>query len=234
MDFGPREHAVMFGLLAKAILSRFGAEGESLLLSAVETYGMERGARMAARCRRNSDPTGDMASYFAYCEWSWTGSGSVRTGPDPSLPYLCYRMLECPWHAAWQESGLSAFGACYCRVVDRAILRGFDPTLRLELPSRLTEPGDTSCAFHWLSAENTPEFIERQRRLEQRLNGAQVRDFVYHTAHLRSTLLRCVEKRSPLLAAQAAAEADAAFARRFGHEALKRVLSAAGQDFLEV
>ena len=54
-------------------------------------------------------------------------------------------------------------------------------------------------------------------------------------AQLKGALFLVSDEHGVVPAAETdAAEADAAFARRFGHEALKRVLSAAGQDFLEV
>ena len=134
--FGPRQHAVMFGLLAEAICKHYGPKADALLLEAVETYGEERGRRMAARCRKNGDPLDDMASYFAYCEWSWRGE-SVRTANDPDCPHVSFRMLKCPWHTAWRENGLEDVGHFYCRCVDRAILRGFNPAFRLRMPSCL-------------------------------------------------------------------------------------------------
>ena len=173
MVFSPWHHAVMFGLLAKGICDHFGEAADGLLLSAVEAYGQERGQRMAARCLRSGDPIDDMASYFAYCEWSWPGS--VKTPPEPGCPYVSYRILACPWHSAWKESGLAEYGYFYCRCVDRAILRGFNPALTLSLPTCLTRNERQGCAFHWESAENTPALFDRQRRLEKRLGGTQVR-----------------------------------------------------------
>lgn len=126
--FSPKQHAVMFGLLAREICRHFGTDADALLLRAVETYGEERGRRMAARCRQNGDPPDDMASYFAYCEWSWPGE-SLRTENDPQCSHVSFRMLKCPWHTAWQESGLADFGFYYCRCVDHAILKGFNPAL---------------------------------------------------------------------------------------------------------
>ena len=40
--FGPKQHAVMFGLLAREICRHFGPDADPLLLRAVETYGEER------------------------------------------------------------------------------------------------------------------------------------------------------------------------------------------------
>lgn len=52
--FGPKQHAVMFGLLAREICRHFGPDADALLLRAVETYGEERGRRMAARCGKTA------------------------------------------------------------------------------------------------------------------------------------------------------------------------------------
>lgn len=232
MVFSPWHHAVMFGLLAKGICDHFGEAADGLLLSAVEAYGQERGRRMAARCLRSGDPIDDMASYFAYCEWSWPGS--VKTPPDPGCPYVSYRILACPWHSAWKESGLAEYGYFYCRCVDQAILRGFNPALRLSLPTCLTRNERQGCAFHWESAENTPALFDRQRRLEKRLGGTQVKDFCYHTAHLYSTILRCARDLDPAAASAAEADAADAFAARYGPEALRLVRQAARQDFTVV
>lgn len=228
--FGPKQHAVMFGLLAREICRHFGADADALLLAAVETYGEERGRRMAARCTKNGDPLDDMASYFAYCEWSWPGE-SIRTENDPECPHVSFRMLKCPWHTAWRESGLEDFGVYYCRCVDRAILRGFNPAFRLSLPSCLPQNPDAGCAFHWESAENAPALTERQQHIQRRLQGAQVKDFLYHTAHLYRTLLHCARRQDPQAAALVEAQAGRDFARRFGEEALRQVQEAAKADF---
>ena len=231
--FGPRQHAVMFGLLAEAICKHYGPKADALLLEAVETYGEERGRRMAARCRKNGDPPDDMASYFAYCEWSWPGE-SVRTVNDPDCPHVSYRMLKCPWHTAWRESGLEDVGHFYCRRVDRAILRGFNPAFRLRLSSCLPQNPEEGCAFHWESAENTPALAQRQRRIQDRLRGTQVKDFLYHTAHLYRTLLDCARRQDPQAAALVEAEAGQAFAQRFGAEAFEQVRQAAQGDFAAI
>lgn len=231
--FSPKQHAVMFGLLAREICRHFGTDADALLLRAVETYGEERGRRMAARCRKNGDPPDDMASYFAYCEWSWPGE-SLRTENDPQCSHVSFRMLKCPWHTAWQESGLADYGFYYCRCVDHAILKGFNPALRLSLLSCLPKNPDEGCVFHWESAENTPALAERQKRIQQRLHGTQVKDFLYHTAHLYSTLLRCAAETNPQAATLVEAQAGAEFALRFGSDALRQVQEAAKGNFTAV
>ena len=120
--FGPKQHAVMFGLLAREICRHFGPDADALLLT------LTGQTTVAEISRQNGDPPDDMASYFAYCEWSWPGE-SLRTENDPQCSHVSFRMLKCPWHTAWQESGLADFSFYYCRCVDHAILKGFNPAL---------------------------------------------------------------------------------------------------------
>ena len=188
---------------------------------------------MAARCRKNGDPLDDMASYFAYCEWSWRGE-SVRTANDPRLPHVSFRMLKCPWHTAWRENGLEDVGHFYCRCVDRAILRGFNPAFRLRMPSCLPPKSGGRLRLSLGKRGNTPALTERQKRIQERLQGTQVKDFLYHTAHLYRTLLDCARRQDPQAAALVEAEAGQAFAQRFGAEALEQVRQAAQGDFAAI
>lgn len=202
-----------------------------LLLSALEAYGQERGRRMAARCAQRR-PHRRYGLLFRLLRMVLAGQRENPAGTRLSLRELPHTRL--PLHSAWKESGLAEYGYFYCRCVDQAILRGFNPALRLSLPTCLTRNERQGCAFHWESAENTPALFDRQRRLEKRLGGSQVKDFCYHTAHLYSTILRCARDLDPAAASAAEADAADAFAARYGPEALRLVRQAARQDFTVV
>ena len=224
-SFGPGQHAVMFGVLARAVLDEFGAqEGDGLLLEAVSRYGEERGRRMAARCARDGVET-DMAAYFAYGEWS--ASEGFEKSPLLDDPYRHYHMLQCPWHTAWDRAGLGEYGRYYCRCVDAAILRGFDPALTLEMPVCHTMPGGTCCDFHWKDTPRDGDFDRRQRELAERVGTSCVRDFLFHTAHLYQTLTRCAKARDGAKGRAAEQMARRDFAALCSHQELLRVLAAA-------
>lgn len=231
-EFGPRQHAVMFGLLAKGICDNFGEDADALLWEAVETYGMERGKRMARRCLANGDPL-DMASYVAYGEWSFSG-GFIKTHPDPDCAYLNYHVLSCPWCTAWKEAGLEDYGIYYCRCVDKSILKGFNPALKLSMPTWLSHPNHEYCDFHWESAANNQERVDRIKAISERLGGTQVRDFQYHTAHEYASILRCAYRKNPQKAARVEAFARKAFCEKCSHQELLRVLALTRQDFLAI
>lgn len=227
--FGPKQHAVMLGALAKGILTVFGPqEGDGLLWDAVKRYGEERGRRMAARCARDGVER-DMAAYFAYGEWS-ASEGFEKTALMDD-PYRHYHVLRCPWCTAWEEAGLEEYGKYYCRAVDQAILQGFNPALRLELPAYHSMSGGTHCDFHWKDAPHTDEFAARQQGLAKAVGTSCVKDFLYHTAHLYQVLTRCAKARDEAKgwAAERAARRD--FAALCSHQELLRVLGLAEGDF---
>lgn len=198
--FSPKHQAVLFGLLARDILSLYGRQrGDQLLKRAVRRYGNERGSRMAQRALQNGDPL-DMTSYFAYGEWSWAGDFSQTV--IQKKPYYIERVYGCPWYTGWEESGLAEYGWYYCRSVDASLLEGFQPALRLEVPAVCGISGCSYCEFHWKDAAMTPEAQQRQQSLAQRLGGSCKKDFVYHTAHLYSTLTRCAREEQPQIGRQ--------------------------------
>lgn len=227
--FGPRQHAVMFGVLAKGILEAFGEQtGDELLWAAVERYGEERGRRMALRCERDGVER-DMAAYFAYGEWS--ASGGFEKSPLLDDPYRHYHVLRCPWCTAWDESGLEEYGQYYCRAVDRAILRGFNPSLTLDMPVYHSMPGGTHCDFHWKDAARTEEFAARQQALARAVGTSCVKDFLYHTAHLYQAMTCCANARDAVKGHVAENAARRAFAALCSHQELLRVLALSGEDF---
>lgn len=228
--FSPRQHAVMFGLLAQEILKEFGDEGDALLMDAVARYGQERGARMARRCDRRGDRK-DMVGYFAYSEWSWPQG--FRKSVLQTEPYYAHYVYECPWCSAWTESGLSEYGQYYCRNVDENIVRGFNPELHLEMKSYLSAPESDCCEFHWKDAVMNEENRKRQAQIQERIGESCLRDFAYHTAHTFCTLLDEAAKRDRAKAEQIEKTVCRRFAEKYSYQELVCVLTECLRNFAE-
>ncbi|MEA5049979.1 MAG: L-2-amino-thiazoline-4-carboxylic acid hydrolase [Oscillospiraceae bacterium] len=228
-DFTPRQHAVMFGVLAKHILGVFGErEGDAILAQGVRRYGLERGSRMAQRCEAAGEAK-DMVAYFAFGEISYNWDGFVRTMLD--RPYFAHTMRACPWTTAWRETGLEAYGRYYCRCVDSALLEGFNPALHLRMPTYLSKPGSDRCEFHYTDYILDDAAAQRKARLEKAVGADARRDFVYHTAHLYSALTRTARAENAEKCARAEALACDEFARLCSFQDLLKVLGCAGLDF---
>ena len=175
-----------------------------------------------------------MASYFAYGEWGTTG-GFEKTAAEKDCPYLHYHVLKCPWCTAWEKAGLQEYGTYYCRDVDASILEGFDPEMHMKLPEWHSRPGSEGyCDFNWLSAENTPERMERQKAIQERIKDSAKKDFAYHSAHEYNVFIDEMSKKAPGLVSEFESRVWEAFAKLYSHTELLMILELADKDFSSI
>jgi hypothetical protein len=227
--FTPAQHAIMFALFAKNILEVFGREeGDRLLLAAVEQYGEERGRRMAQRCSARGKVL-DMDSYLAFTEWRY--AKDFEKTPLFDEPYRAYRILRCPWVLSWKGAGLAEFGKYYCRVVDKAILKGFNPRLSLEMPSRLSDEGAEYCEFHWKDLVVDGAQSARVAAISAEIGESCVKDFIYHTAHIYSTISACARRWDSVKGKEASLRARKDFIEKCSYQEWLRVLALTNMDF---
>ena len=225
--FSPKQHAIIFGLLAKEYLNEF-ENGDALLFDAVARYGRERGSRMAQRCKANGDAL-DMVGYFAYSEWKWDDGFSKKT--IQTEPYFAHYVFECPWCTAWKESGLEEYGQYYCRNVDLNICKGFNSELDLDMKSYLSGPQYDACEFHWVNACMNEDFINRQNAIKAKIGESALKSFEYHTAHTYSSMVDELKKVDTNKANQIACRVRNEFAKRTSYEELMKVLAETYHNF---
>jgi hypothetical protein len=221
--FTPHQHAVMFALFAKNILEVFGQEeGDRLLLSAVAQYGEERGRRMAKNCTAHGKPL-DIYSYMTFSEWRYAKDFKKEALFDK--PYRAYRILQCPWAISWEQAGLLEYGIYYCRVIDNAILKGFNPSLNLEMPFFLSKKGDEYCEFHWKDFVADEGQAAKTEAIAKEIGDSCVKDFIYHTAHLFSTLEKCACQLNTAKGIEAATRTREAFIKKCSYQEWLRVMA---------
>jgi hypothetical protein len=230
MRFTASHHAVLFALLSRSAITHLGVEnGEKTIHEAVRCYGEQRGRRMALRAQRDGEPL-TMLNYMAYGEWR-TEPGESEQRSEEMVPHARSFSDRCPWQQAWVESDLLRYGRLYCQEIDQALARGFNPALRLDVLSTLSNDG-RPCEFVFYDANLTPENVDHldRKKTANQQKGA-VLSWEYHAGHLycavKSTLLaEVVEGGEPILQ-----EALAAFAQRFGEETVQVILSYQFVDF---
>jgi hypothetical protein len=158
-----------------------------------------------------------MANYLAYGEWSADPEESeqqmVEEGANVRMT-----VHRCPWHAAWAEDDLMAYGRLYCLEIDQALVRGFNPMLWLMV--KRTRPNDGgSCEFLFHGVE---ERVPRRGR---------VMPWAYHLGHLYKTVGDVVVEELGEGGREAIREALRAFAERYGEGAAQVVLGYQDVDF---
>jgi hypothetical protein len=126
------EHfAMVYALIAREAIQRFGIEGEKAVLDGIRQYGIAYGNQMAERTKADGRPN-DFVGYLLYGEidFSETGNEMQITQTTPHVEVVCGR---CGWHDAWQRHGMLDMGRLYCQEIDSAILYGFNPDFKFEV-----------------------------------------------------------------------------------------------------
>ena len=139
-----QEHAVLYALLCKGIIEAAGKEkGEKLIKEFTESYGFKRGRRM----RANSS-AGDLNDYFINGEWKGK-QGENLSKLSFEDDKTVSTVSKCAWYDTWKKYGLTEYGSYYCRYIDKAIVKGFDEDLVLNVEEAFGY-GDDRCVFVWM------------------------------------------------------------------------------------
>jgi hypothetical protein len=133
---------------------------------------------------------------------------------------------RCCWATTWQQEELTEYGKYYCQGIDKALVRGFNPDLVVDVKGTRTN-GSRMCQLVYHGAfEGTLVHEEAQRAQEKRML-----QWSYHTAHLYATMSVVLRRGLGSDGAAALQVALETFAQRFG-PAMAHILTAdAGTDY---
>ena len=147
MEYGIREHALYYALLAKAVLeTEHLPNAEALLETITSKYGRRRGKRMRANAETLC-PSDDLSAFFRTGEWAGK-PGENRSELIRNQDTTESHVHVCAWYDTWKKYGLLAYGTYYCRWIDPAIAEGFDGSFTLSVP-QTKGAGDSVCRFVW-------------------------------------------------------------------------------------
>jgi hypothetical protein len=224
---------MMFAWIAKAVIERCGWEqGEAVVRKAVRRYGEERGQRMAQRARANRHSL-SMVNYLAYSEWRAAPGSMLQSMPvkNPDLQVLVER---CPWNTAWEASQLKPYGCLYCKEIDEAVLRGFNPKLHIEVLSTQSG-GEDNCEFIFQQARlDLPRSLKFAFRKSIFPGSRVVMPWDYHTAHLFYSMCQVIEAELGEKGARAMEAALTQFVEVYGEESASLIRRYQSMDFSQV
>ena len=227
------DHALLYGLMGRYAEELCGKAGLQALEKGTILYGKERGLRMAMRAQRNGDEL-SQRNYLIYGEWSDPrGLCSSRTA---SLsPIYRTETLVCEWCRTWERYDLMRYGRIYCSHIDKSLVKGFNPENELDMDGSLSK-GDPCCGFNWIGADygdGASDSADMKKKAE--LSESNVKDFLYHTAHLYSALRRCFLLELGLQASGSiCGSAMKEYSELLGSDKAAAILSEADQDFLRI
>lgn len=229
-QFSAEGHALLFAWMVKEIIDRVGeSKAAPVIGEAVRRYGMQRGARMAMRARANGQSI-DMLDYLAYGEWK-AGRDEMKMTIIEKKTRMRVKIPRCPWHTAWRENDLMRYGRYYCLHIDRAVLQGFNPALRLEV-NEIKPEGAQECdmVFHDISL-TPPQMLRFMVRKLIKPGKSALMPWDYHTGHIYKTIGDTFIESFKEKGREAGDAALAKFSARYGGEAARVLEGFADCDF---
>lgn len=181
-------HAMLFAFLAKHAIRLCGEKGKEAILSGMTAYGNERGARMAANALARGDGLNTMTNQ-AYGEWGPDYDGQMEFGQLRTEPTLQTYIAKCAWCDAWKKHNITEYGKYYCVNIDNAVYQGFRPDFVCTPTKTSLSWGGSRCEFDW-GHPLSPEDVKMLAEKKKELGTSCMKDFNFHTAHLKHTLCK--------------------------------------------
>jgi hypothetical protein len=225
-------HALLFAWITKAVVERVGEQsGEAIICKAIRQYGEQRGRRMALRAQADKRAL-SMINYIGYGEYKITGE--IKLKIIERSPHARIRIPQCPWHSTWKENGLLSFGRLYCREIDPALVRGFNPELRVDVNATLPN-GAAQCEFVYYNADVTVlNYLLIQYRKAVRPGAKAVMPWDYHVGHLFNTLEEVIVEELGQVGQKAIDAGLSEFAERYGEQAMQKVVISRTKNYESV
>ncbi|MBU5626034.1 L-2-amino-thiazoline-4-carboxylic acid hydrolase [Oscillibacter sp. MSJ-2] len=216
----------------KVLMDFCGRErGYDLFMTAGRTYGARRGRRMAMRAMRDGNPL-DLTSYFAYGELLCNDEGLNDEGTYEAIPGTVHEhQTDCWWAREFRAMDCEQCGVDYCKEIDGAVVRGFNPTMGFERTQNMHL--NSSCDFYFHSPEVKSDFMSTY---ETRLKPGQCvkREMAYHCADVYQMYCHVITQVLPNDAAGLIEQVRAILSERYGKDFLPVLDSYSGTDFEQI
>ena len=212
-------HAMLFAFLAKHAIELCGERGKEAILSGMTAYGRERGARMAANALARGDELTTMTNQ-AYGEWKPDYDGQMDFGQLRTEPTLRTYISKCAWCDAWKKHNITEYGKYYCVNIDNAVYQGFRPDFVCTPISTSLSWGGERCEFDWGHPLSPNDAADSEKKKKE-LGASCMKDFNFHTAHLKHTLCKTLTDTLGENGKKAVTEALKEYADTFGREYLE-------------
>lgn len=226
MNWNEHHHAWIVSDYYQLLLAQFGEAGKRAFIQAAQTYGEQRGKRMAMRAIADGRSLGFL-EYFAYGEYPSTEAFfEVKMWGEEGVVHE--QVTRCPWADIFAQRGCKDCGDTYCREIDRAIVRGFNPELEVETES--TQHYGPCCRFYFRQPGIPADTLEQAERLTAGRDDIQM-PLSYHCGHVLHTFSDTVAgifgERGRAITEQVLDRFEA----KFGAEMTQELCSCASLDF---
>jgi len=224
MEFNERHHAFISATFYDELKKQFPINGIATFVLATQRYGEQRGSRMAQRAIRDGKEL-DFATYCAYGEWTYTEDYFANfnhievVSKSPDYHYLVH---ACPWHDQYKEMDLIEGASVYCKHLDLAIARGFNPYLTFEVRSTLHQEGQCDFVLHGADLEAKAFSVDK---------SITQKPFDYHCGHIYKTFCEIVTSIHREKGEKVCVNVSERFSNLYGYAKLNHLRSFLTTDF---
>ncbi|MFM1655635.1 L-2-amino-thiazoline-4-carboxylic acid hydrolase [Brevibacillus sp. B_LB10_24] len=135
--------AKLFACVAKEVVDRFGEEGKAAVMEGVRVFGEERGREIAKRAAMVGEPNG-IENYLPNYDMGRSTLFEYTTEMHPAV--IEQNFTKCAFADQWRKDGMEEYGILYCKMIDPAIARGFNPNFEVVHDKYLLK-NDGACHF---------------------------------------------------------------------------------------
>ena len=243
--FNEQVQAFITVLFYRELKKCFGARGVQAFVQGTQSYGEQRGRRMAQRAIRAGEEL-TLQTYLRRGEWVNTEkiraegiankAELTEAAPEYNAAYPDYikKVTVCPWHEQFKKMGALEAGELYCRHIDPSLFRGLNPVLSYEVPQNLNQG---VCCYHIVrkgyeaarAAEGSGEGAGPRKMPGK--DPAGLRSFEYHCADSYWGYRRTAERIFGAGGTAASEQVLLQVGETYGKEAAERLLQYKDTDF---
>lgn len=141
--------AKIFAHISKAVVDRFGEEGQEAVMNGVGTFGEERGRDIARRARAAGKPN-TMDHYLSNYDMGRSDLFEYETLFHPTE--IEQTFTKCAFAEQWKKDGMEQYGILYCHMIDPAIAKGYNPNFEVIHDRYVLKEGE--CHFRFQMKDN--------------------------------------------------------------------------------
>ncbi|TET56954.1 MAG: hypothetical protein E3J52_11075 [Promethearchaeota archaeon] len=139
--------ARLFCTLTEEVISQFGEKGKETIINAVEKFGERRGQEIAEIVKSLGKEL-TLKNYFIFSTFDGDQTTKYKINiVDGNVELIIRQCVFCDGCKDWDKL---EYGKIYCDYIDEAILKGYNPKLKIEVPNMLTK-GDKSCIQRYIA-----------------------------------------------------------------------------------
>lgn len=146
--------AKLFAHLSKAVVDKFGEEGQDAIREGVRTFGEERGRDIARRAAANGQPN-DITSYLPNYDMGRSDLFEYETSYEPQE--IEQTFTRCAFGDTWKADGMEEYGILYCQMIDPSIAKGYNPNFEVIHDKYLVKDGHCHFRFQMKNNENAEQ-----------------------------------------------------------------------------